>query len=128
MLTRRICLGLQHRDAHSAQHGYETGRIVMLADGEFIEVEAALPEEVVARMGLEYRQGPPPALEPLVDEHGVRSRRRHNPIERVRGASAASCTSPTLSRTPTATLTVHANGHAGELTEGSGDRELNAGE
>ena len=73
------------RDAHSAEHGYETGRIMMLANGEFIEVEAALPEDVVARMGLEYRQGPPPALEPPVDEHGVRSKSRHNPLEKVRG-------------------------------------------
>jgi ubiquinol-cytochrome c reductase cytochrome b subunit len=84
--TRRICLGLQRRDLQSAQHGYETGRIVMLANGEFIEVEAALPEAAVARMGLEYRQGPPPALPPAVDEHGVPYRGRNGPLEKVRTA------------------------------------------
>jgi len=124
MLTRRICLGLQHRDAHSALHGYETGRIVMLADGEFIEVESALPEDAVARMGLEYRQGPPPALEPLVDDHGVRSRRRHNPIERVRRSIGGFLYEPDTQPHTNG----HVDGHAGELTEGSGDHELNAGE
>jgi len=85
-VTRRICLGLQRRDVHSAQHGYETGRIVMLPNGEFIEVEAALPVEQVARMGLEHRQGPPPQALPPVDEHGVRSPHTRNPVEKVRGA------------------------------------------
>ena len=85
-VTRRACLGLQRRDAHSAHHGYETGRIVMLPNGEFIEVEAALPESEVARMGLEYRQGPAPELPPAVDEHGVRSRESRNPGEKVRHA------------------------------------------
>ncbi len=39
-VTRRICLGLQQRDKHTADHGYETGRIVRLASGEYLEVEA----------------------------------------------------------------------------------------
>jgi quinol---cytochrome-c reductase cytochrome b subunit len=85
-ITRRICLGLQRKDLHSAEHGFETGRIVMLPNGEFIEVEAALTEDQVARMGLQYRQQSAPALPPAVDEHGVRSPARHNPIEKVRGA------------------------------------------
>jgi ubiquinol-cytochrome c reductase cytochrome b subunit len=128
MLTRRICLGLQHRDAHSALHGYETGRIVMLADGEFIEVESALPEDAVARMGLEYRQGPPPALEPLVDDHGVRSRRRHNPIERVRSSIGGFLYEADTQPHTNGHADGHADGHAAELTEGAGDHELNAGE
>jgi ubiquinol-cytochrome c reductase cytochrome b subunit len=116
--TRRICLGLQHRDAHSAQHGYETGRIVMLANGEFIEVESALPEEAVARMGLEYRQGPPPALPAAVDGHGVRSKARHSPIERVRGMLGDYLYE--------ADVEPHSNGHAHEpeqpqITTGSDD-------
>jgi ubiquinol-cytochrome c reductase cytochrome b subunit len=83
-ITRRICLGLQRKDAHSAAHGYETGRIIRLATGEYIEVEAPLPAENIARMGLPYKQGSAPELPPLVDEHGVRSPERHNPLERLR--------------------------------------------
>jgi ubiquinol-cytochrome c reductase cytochrome b subunit len=85
-VTRRICLGLQRRDLHSAEHGYETGRIVMLPNGEFIEVEAALSPEQIARMGLPYRQRSAPELPPALDEHGVRSPSRHSPIEKVRSA------------------------------------------
>jgi ubiquinol-cytochrome c reductase cytochrome b subunit len=83
-VTRRICLGLQRKDAHSAEHGYETGRIIRLATGEYIEVEAALPADAIARMGLEYKQGSAPELPPVVDENGVRSPERHNPLERLR--------------------------------------------
>jgi ubiquinol-cytochrome c reductase cytochrome b subunit len=116
--TRRICLGLEQRDLHSAEHGYETGRIVMLPNGEFIEVESALPDEAVARMGLEHRQGPPPALPPTVDAHGVRSGARRNPIERVRDKLGEYLYEPDADVPP--------NGHAPEsehheLTPGPGD-------
>lgn len=38
MITRRVCLGLQHRDAVTAVHGHETGRLVRLPSGGFREV------------------------------------------------------------------------------------------
>lgn len=85
-VTRRICLGLQRHDLRTAHHGYETGRIVMLPHGEFIEVEQELPDDAVARMGLEYRQGPAPELPPPVDEHGVRAPHTRNPLLKVRRA------------------------------------------
>lgn len=37
-ITRRICLGLQRKDREIALHGYETGRIVRLPGGEYVEV------------------------------------------------------------------------------------------
>lgn len=37
-LTQRLCLGLAHRDEHEAEHGRETGRIVMNRDGGFSEI------------------------------------------------------------------------------------------
>lgn len=43
-LTKRICLGLQKKDREIALHGWETGRIVRLAGGEFIEVHEQLDE------------------------------------------------------------------------------------
>ena len=95
-ITRRICLGLQRRDLHSAEHGFETGRIVMLPNGEFIEVESALSEDRIARMGLEYRQSAAAALPPAVDEHGVRSPLRHSLVEKVRGAVGSMVYEPAM--------------------------------
>ena len=43
-LTKRICLGLQKRDREIALHGYESGRIVRLPGGEYIEVHEQLSE------------------------------------------------------------------------------------
>src|SRR6516225_1890104 len=37
-ITKRICLGLQRKDAQELLHGYESGIIRQLPDGEFIEV------------------------------------------------------------------------------------------
>lgn len=44
-LTRRICLALQKRDRGLLLHGYETGRIVRLPGGEYVEVHAPVPPE-----------------------------------------------------------------------------------
>ncbi len=99
--TRRVCLGLQRKDLHSAEHGYETGRIVMLPHGEFIEVEAALPAEQVARMGLQYRQRSAPELPPAVDERGVRSPASNSPVEKVRNALGGFIYEPDVGIEPT---------------------------
>jgi ubiquinol-cytochrome c reductase cytochrome b subunit len=37
LITRRICLGLQERDVDIAVHGVETGQVVRLPDGGYIE-------------------------------------------------------------------------------------------
>jgi quinol---cytochrome-c reductase cytochrome b subunit len=47
-VTKRICLGLQRKDAHLLAHGVETGIIRQLPSGEFIEVTRPVPEEVRA--------------------------------------------------------------------------------
>jgi ubiquinol-cytochrome c reductase cytochrome b subunit len=39
-LTRRVCLALQKRDRDILLHGYETGRIVRLPGGEYVELHA----------------------------------------------------------------------------------------
>jgi len=43
-LTKRICLALQKKDREIALHGYESGRIVRLPGGEYIEVHEPLDE------------------------------------------------------------------------------------
>ncbi|WP_077487924.1 cytochrome b [Sinomonas mesophila] len=44
VVTKRVALGLQRKDREIALHGRETGRIVRLPHGEFIEVHAPLDE------------------------------------------------------------------------------------
>ncbi|WP_369047329.1 cytochrome b [Sinomonas sp. P10A9] len=44
VVTKRIALALQRKDREIALHGRETGRIVRLPHGEFIEVHAPLDE------------------------------------------------------------------------------------
>ena len=43
-VTKRICIGLQKKDREIALHGYESGRIVRLPGGEYIEVHEQLDE------------------------------------------------------------------------------------
>ena len=45
-ITKRIALGLQRKDRDIALHGYETGRIVRLPGGEYVEVHAPVREPV----------------------------------------------------------------------------------
>ena len=44
VVTKRVALALQRKDREIALHGRETGRIVRLPHGEFIEVHAPLDE------------------------------------------------------------------------------------
>ena len=42
VITKRVCLGLQKKDREIVLHGFESGRIVRLPGGEYIEVHEAL--------------------------------------------------------------------------------------
>ena len=44
-VTKRICLGLQRKDAEMLTHGVEIGIIHQLPNGEFVEEERPLTEE-----------------------------------------------------------------------------------
>ncbi|MEI5584320.1 MULTISPECIES: cytochrome bc1 complex cytochrome b subunit [unclassified Agromyces] len=63
-VTRRVCLGLQRRDREVLRHGYETGRLVRLPGGEYVEehrpVGPAERARLTAGAGIE-----PPVLRPL---------------------------------------------------------------
>ena len=45
VITKRICLSLQRADREAVLHGKETGRLVMLPHGEYIEVHEELSPE-----------------------------------------------------------------------------------
>jgi ubiquinol-cytochrome c reductase cytochrome b subunit len=71
VITKRICLSLQRADRELVLHGRETGRLVMLPHGEFIEVHEPLSAEK-AYLLTQHEQNP--ALEAnLSNEYGVRN-------------------------------------------------------
>jgi ubiquinol-cytochrome c reductase cytochrome b subunit len=57
-VTKRICLGLQRKDLHMAEHGVETGIIRQLPSGEYIEETRPLNEEELAKLAIGARARP----------------------------------------------------------------------
>jgi ubiquinol-cytochrome c reductase cytochrome b subunit len=68
--TRRICFGLQRRDASMLTHGVETG-IIRLPNGAFVELERPLSEAEVAEVAA-LPPAPTPAITAReVDDNGL---------------------------------------------------------
>ncbi|KQX64451.1 ubiquinol-cytochrome c reductase cytochrome b subunit [Angustibacter sp. Root456] len=71
VITKRICLGLQRRDRDLVLHGVESGRIVRLPHGEYLEVHEPVNE--YARWELVQHDTHRPLPEPeATDADGVR--------------------------------------------------------
>lgn len=70
IITRRICLGLQRKDLDKLLHGKETGRILRLPDGGFVEVHEPVSEEELAVLTARETYTPL-ALPPKTDASGV---------------------------------------------------------
>lgn len=70
VITKRLCLSLQRADRELVLHGRETGTLLRLPHGEFVEVhEPISPEKAYLLTAHEQA----PALElPAVDAHGVK--------------------------------------------------------
>src|ERR1700751_5512719 len=64
VITKRVCLGLQRKDRNELLHGYESGIIRQLPDGEFIEVHQPVNEGRLAGPGGQKRTGGRRAREP----------------------------------------------------------------
>ncbi len=74
LVTKRICLALQRRDRDKLLHGYETGRVLRLPHGEFIEVHETINYKEMAVITSKSDIAPLPA--PVkVDADGVANRR-----------------------------------------------------
>jgi ubiquinol-cytochrome c reductase cytochrome b subunit len=71
IITKRICLSLQRADREIVLHGRETGRLVMLPHGEFIEVHEELSPEKKFTL-TQHVQAPTIAIPPT-DSNGVRN-------------------------------------------------------
>jgi ubiquinol-cytochrome c reductase cytochrome b subunit len=70
VVTKRICLSLQRADRELVLHGRETGRLLMLPHGEFVEVHEPISPELAWKLTA-HEQAPALALED-VDSRGVR--------------------------------------------------------
>ncbi len=101
LITRRICLGLQRKDAHTLKHGVETGIIRQSPDGGFSEVLRPAGEE--ERAVLSAR--PPRRALPAADAGGVPAPGGTGVAVKLRAALNASFTEA-------AAATAEANGHA----------------
>jgi ubiquinol-cytochrome c reductase cytochrome b subunit len=67
IVTKRICLGLQRKDMHLAEHGVETGIIRQLPSGEYVELTRPLDEDERAKLAIDQRE---PALSLPVGDVG----------------------------------------------------------
>jgi ubiquinol-cytochrome c reductase cytochrome b subunit len=113
-VTRRVCIGLQRKDAELLEHGLETGIIRQLPDGEFIEVHRPVSEE--ARALLEAKKVP--ALMPAPgaeDPNGVPSPRSRGSMGWARGVA---------NRAFAETVEVETNGHGNGHGDGAGAGEI----
>ena len=95
VITKRICLSLQRADRELVLHGRETGRLLMLPHGEFVEVHEPISPELAWKLTA-HEQAPPLALED-VDARGVRrvGRLKNKLRKRMSEANAESIAKPT---------------------------------
>ena len=70
ILAKRMALSLQRRDRDLLLHGRETGRVLRLPSGEFLEIHEPVDEEYRAKI-LSKTDVEPLALPESVDENGV---------------------------------------------------------
>jgi quinol---cytochrome-c reductase cytochrome b subunit len=84
IVTKRICLGLQRKDAAELDHGVESGIIKMLPSGEFIEVHEPVKDN--AEAVLRSKPPAPELAEAEEDENGIPSPASRGPLGRARKA------------------------------------------
>jgi len=102
-VTKRICLGLQRKDAHLLEHGVETGIIRQLPTGAYVEETRPVSDDL--RAVLEYNQvGRPQLTAPRAGEDAdeVPAPDARTPIGRLRTR---------LNRVLTEGIPVEADGH-----------------
>jgi ubiquinol-cytochrome c reductase cytochrome b subunit len=114
VITRRVCLSLQRKDREELLHGYESGIIRQLPNGEFTEVHKPVDEE--RRAVLEAK--PVPALLPAAgseDGNGV-------PAPSARGVlgKARAVANRAFAETIPVEADGHGHGHHGNGHHGNG--------
>ena len=96
VITKRICLSLQRADRELVLHGRETGRLLMLPHGEFVEVHEPISPELAWKLTA-HEQAPPLVLEDT-DANGVRRAGglKNKLRKRLNQSNAESIAKPTL--------------------------------
>jgi ubiquinol-cytochrome c reductase cytochrome b subunit len=110
-VTKRICLGLQHKDLHMLEHGLETGIIRQLPSGEYIEETRPLTDDEVARLGVRRAPSLPPGA--TVSATEVPPPGMRGPLGRVRQQAYKVLTESVPVET-------HGNGHGDGHGHGNG--------
>jgi ubiquinol-cytochrome c reductase cytochrome b subunit len=87
LATRRFCLGLQRRDRELLLHGRESGQILRLPHGEFIEIHTPISDEekavILAKNDVPVLEAPPATDENGVATPGLSGKRRRSRFSRV---------------------------------------------
>jgi len=122
MLTRRFCLGLQRRDRDKLLHGYETGTIMRMPSGEFIEVHAPV-SDVERAVLLAGEPHEPLQLDTSPDENGVQP--SVSALDRIRARLSRAYFGEQVFK-PTEDELEHGAHHAQELADGYA-RQLTGG-
>ena len=115
-VTKRICLGLQRKDANMLTHGVEIGIIRQLPSGEFVEEERPLTEEERAVLESKHVFEALPTAE-TVDLNGVPAPSARGPMGFARKFA---------NRAFTETIAVpdgHGDGHGAVQANGHGEVE-----
>jgi ubiquinol-cytochrome c reductase cytochrome b subunit len=82
ILTKRVCIGLQRKDAAILHHGVESGIIKMMPSGEFIEVHEPARESATAVV---EGKAELPLAPSAADENGVPAPGSRGPLGRLKG-------------------------------------------
>jgi ubiquinol-cytochrome c reductase cytochrome b subunit len=113
-LTRRICFALQKKDRELVLHGFETGRIVRLPGGEYVEVHQSLDRYARWRL-TDFEDYAPLVLRP--DESGAVPR-----LQRLRAALSRFFFEDRIS--PVSQTEIDAAAHGDGLSELEGETDL----
>ena len=114
-LTRRICLGLQRKDAQEVAHGYESGIIRQLPNGAFIEVHQPLSDSAWA-VASARKEVPVLPSAGSVDVNGVRAPGGAGLLGRARSVANSAFTETVAGVEPNG----HGSGSNGHAAVGAG--------
>jgi ubiquinol-cytochrome c reductase cytochrome b subunit len=117
-ITRRICIGLQRKDAQILVHGVETGIIRQLPNGAFVEAERPVDEEEAAIL---IAKPPAPQLPAAsaMDSNGVPVPEMRGLLGKVRSrVNALFAEGISLAPPPP---DGHGNGHAEDVEHAEGE-------
>jgi quinol---cytochrome-c reductase cytochrome b subunit len=124
-ITKRVCIGLQRKDAELLSHGVEMGIIRQLPTGEFIEEARPLTDE--ERAVVEAKKVPAALPAPgQPDENGVPAPASRGPMGWARGVANRAFTEAVFVPDGHGNGHGHANGH-GEVA-GTGHAAVGSGE